>query len=53
MNKWQTITEMEINKGSSRIPFDKALPTCADEWGRVDLDAGAALRGISDPCRRQ
>lgn len=48
MDKWQTITEVEITKGPHR-PFRIEAPSAADSWPRFDQDDRAILLGVFDP----
>lgn len=52
MNRWQTITEMEINQGESESSCgmrESALLTVT----RIYLDVGAVLLRVSDSCGRR
>jgi phosphoribosylformimino-5-aminoimidazole carboxamide ribonucleotide (ProFAR) isomerase len=49
MNKWQTITDMEVNQGKS--PGKYAQSQLLTRY-RIYQVFGALLRGILDPCCR-
>ena len=54
MDKWQMITDMEVNEGSFAhvfIHFSYTTTTKLIHQTRVDKTAGAILLRVSNPCR--